>query len=1476
MIFVLGLLTESSLATTTTVSYTGSSQSWTVPPNVTSVSVTVTGADGGNGGNDGGSGLGAAGGPGGRVTGSLAVTPGETLTIYVGGAGGNGSSSVSNTGGGAAGNSGGGYGGGAGGNAGGSGSSGGGGGGGGASAILRGGTVLAVAGGAGGGGGGGNTSPTAGTVGTTGNLRSSGTAGGTGSSRGTGNDGGGGGGGGGGYTRGGNGGSYIGSANSDNGGNGGSAGENYTAGLTSASASYTSVSGNGSVQLSYTALPSAPVISGTSTDTSVILSWTAPSSGPSITDYLVQYRLAGASTWLTFNDGVRSVTGATVTGLNHSSSYEFQVAAVNADGTGSYSSTLTVATKKNFVLTVSGGSSSFTLLGSAAAVDSSLTIEDETATSISAAKVQISSGFQTGDTLALPTGGAAASFPGITGSYNSASGILTLSGSGNSAVYQAALRAVSFSTTNTSTSPRTIDITLGNAIAFGDHFYEVVTNSVSWPTARSGALAKSLFGIPGYLVNITSAEENQFILSKVSTTAWIGASDSGVERTWKWMDGPEAGQTFWISTDNNGNGSVQGGLYANWNSNEPNDSAGAEDYASIYSGLGAQDGKWNDFGGSGPYIVEYGNPDAVITFSGSKTLSIQQAAQTITFNALPAKTFGDAAFPLTATGGASGNSVTYTSSNPSVATVSGSTVTIVGAGTTSITANQAGDANYAAASPVAQTLTVNQAAQTIAFAALGTKSYGAAAFSAGASASSGLPVSYTSSNPFVATVSGGTITIVGVGTTEITASQAGNSNYLAAADVTQTLTVLSTLSSIDGATISLDFQVADTTAPLSHANGWSSNDTEFRPDGYAGDSVNTNNVLGMIGGFYNAPANATTDLTYNFASASTDRYVFAWNQSISSSSDDFPGDDIFGWKFLSGNDTAFSIRFLNDNSAGRDLLVQGYDGSGNALTLAAGQPNDWFIDRNDANDFRVTADLANGTWDLDVLNKANGSWFGLVVDAAISPSFTSLDGIAATWTVADNTLDADTGQYLGAGDNIMTFDDITIQGRQTVVIDLNLPGSNPVYNGLSQAVSPTTTPSGVALVVKYNGSTTPPVNAGTYTVTAEVVDTNSYYNAPTSGLLTVDKATITATADPQNRNFGDPNPALTIDYSGFENGETIFVLDILPTASCSADANSPVGPYDIVLTGGSDNNYNFILVDGILNVEPISATGLFSITLPVNLIYDGTSKECQVASGGPTSFVVTYNGDTTAPTDAGTYTVVATVSDPNYNADSVTETMVISKASQTINFPGLSNGTVGGSTPLTATSTSGLPVTYASSDTNIASVAGSTLNYVGVGSVTITASQEGNDNYEPASDQTQTLSVLSPDTPWDTWGDDFSLLSGADRAPAADPDGDGLSNAQEFAFGTDPLSRTSEIFSATTVGSNYVVTFRKRKLASEATYEFRSSTDLTQAFSAGTLLVPGSATSVDSNYEEVSVSIPVAGNRGFIRGQASVLVNPSR
>ncbi|MGC1829591.1 MAG: MBG domain-containing protein, partial [Candidatus Acidiferrales bacterium] len=92
------------------------------------------------------------------------------------------------------------------------------------------------------------------------------------------------------------------------------------------------------------------------------------------------------------------------------------------------------------------------------------------------------------------------------------------------------------------------------------------------------------------------------------------------------------------------------------------------------------------------------------------TLTISSATQTITFNPLAPVTYGVAPITLTATA-SSGLPVSYTFTGP--ATLSGSTLTITGAGSVTVTASQAGNTNYAAATPVQRTLTVNKASLTV-------------------------------------------------------------------------------------------------------------------------------------------------------------------------------------------------------------------------------------------------------------------------------------------------------------------------------------------------------------------------------------------------------------------------------------------------------------------------------------------------------------------------------------------------------------------------------------------------------------------------------------------------------------------------------------------------------------------------------------------------------------------------------------------
>jgi len=87
----------------------------------------------------------------------------------------------------------------------------------------------------------------------------------------------------------------------------------------------------------------------------------------------------------------------------------------------------------------------------------------------------------------------------------------------------------------------------------------------------------------------------------------------------------------------------------------------------------------------------------------------------------------------------------------------------------------------------------------------------------------------------------------------------------------------------------------------------------------------------------------------------------------------------------------------------------------------------------------------------------------------------------------------------------------------------------------------------------------------------------------------------------------------------------------------------------------------------------------------------------------------------------------------------------VNKQNQTITFNALPNKHVNDvAFELTATASSGLPVTFTSSDSSVASITASTVTILKVGSVTITASQAGNDNWVSAT-SSQTLTI-TPET----------------------------------------------------------------------------------------------------------------------------------
>ncbi len=129
------------------------------------------------------------------------------------------------------------------------------------------------------------------------------------------------------------------------------------------------------------------------------------------------------------------------------------------------------------------------------------------------------------------------------------------------------------------------------------HWYEYVPEPVLVNVAYALAAGESFMGMTGYLATITSAAENQFASVTVAQgrTAWLGASDDGQEGVWTWRNGPENGQQL---------------TYFNWETSEPNNCCGGENY--LQTNFASSNGGWNDHGGPGNpgrqngFLIEYG------------------------------------------------------------------------------------------------------------------------------------------------------------------------------------------------------------------------------------------------------------------------------------------------------------------------------------------------------------------------------------------------------------------------------------------------------------------------------------------------------------------------------------------------------------------------------------------------------------------------------------------------------------------------------------------------------------------------------------------------------------------------------------------------------------------------------------------------------------------------------------------------------
>ena len=103
------------------------------------------------------------------------------------------------------------------------------------------------------------------------------------------------------------------------------------------------------------------------------------------------------------------------------------------------------------------------------------------------------------------------------------------------------------------------------------------------------------------------------------------------------------------------------------------------------------------------------------------------------------------------------------------------------------------------------------------------------------------------------------------------------------------------------------------------------------------------------------------------------------------------------------------------------------------------------------------------------------------------------------------------------------------------------------------------------------------------------------------GTLTITKAPLSVKVENVTREQYVENPEFVITYSGWKLNEDESVLTKKPIATTTATKDSPVGEYEIVVSGGEAQNYELSYQNGVLTVTESTGIAAISVTNPVNV-----------------------------------------------------------------------------------------------------------------------------------------------------------------------------------------------------------------------------------------------------------------------------------
>ena len=194
----------------------------------------------------------------------------------------------------------------------------------------------------------------------------------------------------------------------------------------------------------------------------------------------------------------------------------------------------------------------------------------------------------------------------------------------------------------------------------------------------------------------------------------------------------------------------------------------------------------------------------------------------------------------------------------------------------------------------------------------------------------------------------------------------------------------------------------------------------------------------------------------------------------------------------------------------------------------------------------------------------------------------------------------------------------------------------------------------------------PASQVGSYAIVPNKGGVMNYNDSYVNGELTVTKAPLTVTAKSYTRKQGEKNPEFAVSYDGFKNYESSAVLKELPIITCDATEASEPGEYDIVVSGGEAENYEFKYVAGKLTVTEADAVKVTAKSYTRFYGDENPTFEYDV-EGAALYGMPEISCEATEASPVGTYPIVITKgSVKNYNDTYVNGVLTVTKAPLTI------------------------------------------------------------------------------------------------------------------------------------------------------------------------------------------------------------------